>query len=95
MSAATLSPAAVEGLAALRAVREGIAERLDVGAEVWRGIPQRVRVALLMLALDATREDPRDVARRPWRSFTDAEREKLGSVARTFAEGLRDVGRLR
>ncbi|MEY4415795.1 MAG: hypothetical protein RIQ53_3088 [Pseudomonadota bacterium] len=80
----------------LQALRSALVERQgDSAGAAWREMPIRVRVAVVMLAIDVpSGQDPRDVARRPWRSYTDGERAALGAVARTLRDGLADAGRL-
>lgn len=91
MSAATMSPER----AACLAVRDKIAARLDTAAQAWRDMPQAGRLTLVMLVLEPRREDPETTARKPWRSFTDAERSALGSAARTLADAFKVAGLLR
>lgn len=81
--------------AACLAVRDRIAERLDVAAQAWRDMPIAGRLTLVMLTLDPRREDPETTARKPWRSFTDAERSSLASAARTLADAYKSAGLLR
>lgn len=66
------------------------AEVQGLPAKTWAAIPMRTRAVLVMLAA-TTMEDPREVARRPWGSLSDADREGIAACARSIKADLKDA----
>lgn len=59
-------------------------------ARTWAGMDQRTRIVLVMLGT-ANDGDPRRLAMQPWGSFSDAERDSMGAVARTLRRELQSA----
>ena len=78
--------------AALDAIRERIAERLDLGGQWWRTRDLKARTVLVTLATEPGAADPRDVARQPWRAFTPEQRERLRGVAMYLEREFKGAG---
>jgi hypothetical protein len=57
-------------------------------SKTWSDIPLRVRAVLVMLG-GATMENPREVARRPWGSLSDQDRQGIAAVAREMRDELK------
>lgn len=58
--------------------------------KTWADIPMRTRAVLVMLGATSM-EDPREVARRPWASLSQADREGIGACAREISRNLRNA----
>lgn len=57
-------------------------------SRTWTDIPIRTRAILVMLGASSM-EDPREVARRPWASLSEADREGISACAREIRDSLR------
>lgn len=89
------SQAQADLIAAARRVAGNIKARVDEGmaGRGWVSLPVSTRVTLVLLALPTLPPgaDEWAVARRPWQSFTDDERNFLGSTARQLVRELSAV----
>lgn len=65
-----------------RTARQGLPQK------TWADMDERTRVTLVMLG-GTGMEDPRQVARRPWATLSDADREGIGAVARALCRQLK------
>jgi hypothetical protein len=59
----------------------------------WRELPHEIRTMLVMMAAEAP-GDPRALARQPWDSFPEKDRQRMGACARDFHHALRDAAAL-
>ncbi len=59
-------------------------------ARTWSAMPHRTRAVLVMLG-GASMEDPKEVARRPWGSLSEADRVGIAACARELGRDLRDA----
>lgn len=86
-----------EARARLLAVRDTLAAKhcAEQSGQTWRDMSPGVRQVVVMLALDVQRADEAHTALRPWASFTDEERNKLGATARFLQRDLQGAGVLR
>lgn len=55
----------------------------------WRAMSVPARTVVVMLAA-STSGDPREAARQPWESFSDADRASMAACARDLSRELRD-----
>lgn len=83
-------------IATARKVARDIEARVTQGdaGRAWMNMPLLTRAMLVMVALDPQRCDE-DTARRPWASYTDEERLRLGSTARGLRRQLAEAEALR
>lgn len=65
-------------------------DRQGLPARTWSAIDMRTRAVLVMLGAQ-TMEDPREVARRPWASLSDADRQGIAACAREISANLKDA----
>jgi hypothetical protein len=63
-------------------------DRQGLSSKTWADIPLRTRAVLVMLGATSD-ADPREVARRPWGSLTDADRDGIATCAREIGKHLR------
>jgi hypothetical protein len=63
-------------------------DRQGLSSKTWADIPLRTRAVLVMLGA-VSDADPREVARRPWGSLTDADRHGIATCAREMGKHLR------
>ncbi len=56
----------------------------------WRAMSVPARTVVVMLAA-STSGDPREAARQPWESFSDADRASMAACARDLSRELRDA----
>lgn len=65
-------------------------DRQGLPARTWAEIPLRTKSVLVMLGAKSM-DDPREVARRPWGSLSDADREGIAACAKELSHSLRDA----
>jgi hypothetical protein len=65
-------------------------EKQGLPAMTWGAMGLRTRAVLVMLGAKSM-DDPREVARRPWASLSDQDREGIASVAREMKRELKDA----
>ena len=91
MSAAQLSPKDValsKAWAAVKQVRPD--DKQGLPSRTWAEMPMRTKAVLVMLGA-TTMEDPREVARRPWGSLSEKDREGIAACAREMEKHLRSA----
>jgi hypothetical protein len=59
-------------------------------SRTWAAIPLRTRSILAMLG-GTSMDDPREVARRPWESFSNADKLSIAACARELSKSLNDA----
>jgi hypothetical protein len=62
----------------------------SVPSRTWADIPLRTRAVLVMLGATSM-EDPREVARRPWGSLSEQDRDGIAACAREIEKHLRNA----
>lgn len=74
------------------AVKKPLPEKDAQGlpARTWSAIDMRTRSVLVMLGASSM-EDPREVARRPWGSLSESDRQGIAAVAREISANLKDA----
>jgi hypothetical protein len=95
MSAATMTQHAAsasiknEALARCRELVSSTpkADPQGLPGKTWAAMPIKTRTVLVMLG-STCKEDPRDVARRPWQSLGQSDRESIGACARQLGRDL-------
>jgi hypothetical protein len=65
-------------------------EKQGLPAMTWGAMGLRTRAVLVMLGAKSM-DDPREVARRPWASLSDEDREGIASVANEIKRELKDA----
>lgn len=65
-------------------------DRQGLPSRTWADIPVRTRAVLVMLGATSM-EDPREVARRPWGSLPEKDREGIAACAREMEKHLRSA----
>lgn len=92
MSAAAMSPkdAALARCWELVKAAKPEEDRQALPARTWSQMDIRTRSVLVMLGA-ASMEDPREVARRPWGSLSQKDREGIAACARQIGHDLRDA----
>lgn len=91
MTTTTQSPKDAALSKAWAAIKQGTPkDAMGLPSKTWAAIPLRTRAVLVMLGATSM-DDPREVARRPWASLSDADREGIGAVAREVAHNLKNA----
>jgi hypothetical protein len=83
------STVAMRELAKCRAIVAANVPKAASPQARWLSIPLETRLVLVTVA--TARPDVERTAAMPWHQFTDAERERLGAMARAMVRGLRDA----
>lgn len=65
-------------------------DRQGLPARTWAEMPIRTKSVLVMLGAKSM-EDPREVARRPWGSLSESDRDGIASVARELNRSLKNA----
>jgi hypothetical protein len=65
-------------------------DRHGLPAKTWAAMSHRARSVLVMLGAK-TAEDPRELARRPWGSLSDTDRDGIAACAKELSRDLRDA----
>lgn len=65
-------------------------DRQGLPSKTWAQMDVRTRSVLVMLGAHSM-EDPREVARRPWGSLSDSDRQGIASVARELGRDLKNA----
>lgn len=74
--------------AAVKTVKPNDAQGLP--SRTWAAMPLRTRAVLVMLGA-TTMDDPREVARRPWESLSNADKIGIAACAREISKNLNDA----
>lgn len=82
-AAAKWAPIAAQRVIAGAAEKANRPEVRSLPARTWAAIDASVRGLFIMATLDR-QGDPATLARLPWESFTEKERQELGAMARLF-----------
>lgn len=59
-------------------------------SKTWAAMPIRTRSVLVMLG-GSSMGDPREMARRPWESLSQVDRDGIATCAREMAESLKNA----
>lgn len=62
-------------------------DRQGLPSRTWAEMPMRTKAVLVMLGAKSM-EDPREVARRPWGSLSESDREGIAACARELNRSL-------
>lgn len=61
-----------------------------LSSKTWAAMDLRTRSVLVMLGAKSM-DDPREVARRPWGSLSDTDRDGIAACAKELSHNLRDA----
>lgn len=65
-------------------------DRQGLPSKTWAEMPTRTKAVLVMLGAKSI-DDPREVARRPWMSLSDSDREGIAACARELNRSLQNA----
>lgn len=65
-------------------------DKQGLPSRTWAAMDLRVRSVLCMLGA-STMGDPRELARKPWGSLSDQDRQGIAACARQFRDSLKDA----
>lgn len=92
MSAAfQISPLKNEHLARMRAAvtQAKPDDKQGLPSRTWAAMDLRMRAVLCMLG--GSEQSPQEMARKPWGSLSDADRQSIAAIARQMRDSLRDA----
>lgn len=92
-AAASFAPAARAAIMANAADKAKRADVRSLPARTWASIDASVRGLFIMAAIDRP-GDTATLARMPWESFTEGERQELGAMVRLFEREIGGRARL-
>lgn len=91
MSAFKISHLKNEHLARMRAAvtQDKPEDKQGLPSRTWAAMDLRMRAVLCMVG--GYEQNPQEMARKPWGSLSDADRQSIAAIARQMRDSLRDA----